>query len=71
MAKSIIELSGYSDDCASITGINDSEYDVPNRKYSLLIDDRAVAKIRIFYDGEWRVEIESAQHELKVVKGNK
>ncbi len=67
MAKPEIELSGYSDDCASITGIDDSEYDVPGRWYDLLVDGVVTAKIRIVFErSEWVVQIKSNTHKLKV-----
>jgi hypothetical protein len=64
-----IELSGYSDDCASITGVEDSEYDVPGRWYDLKLDGTSVAKVRIYFkDSNWIVEMKSDQHDLSVEK---
>lgn len=50
---------GYSDDCAGFSGLKASEYDVPDTWYPLLLGEKRVGRIRMFYDGRvWEVQME-------------
>lgn len=43
----LLEIDGYSDDCGHITGIAESEYDVPDQWFDLVQDGRTIGRVRI------------------------
>lgn len=56
----VFTASGYSDDCATITGVRDDENDVPGTWYELLADGVPVGRCCMDWDGRrWVFTIKS------------